>query len=58
LLLLAARPKKRKSQRNAELAFAGISDTLARGRALFAEERAWQPLLSAAVLAVEFDRNV
>jgi hypothetical protein len=33
-----------------------MTDTLPRGRPLFAEEKAWQPLLSAAVLAVEFTR--
>ena len=30
---------------------------LAPGRPLFDKEKAWQPLLSAAVLAVEFKRN-
>jgi hypothetical protein len=57
-LLLAARPKEGKAKRTAEPAFACNSGTLARGRPVFAKEEAWQPLLSAAVLAVEFNRNV
>jgi hypothetical protein len=52
----AAQKKKEPEERRASLA--GNSDTLARGRTVFAKEKAWQPLLSAAVLAVEFSRNV